>query len=188
MINLRDTYVRVHTREECEKLFKIAKAQGFTWSPDNRPLNILDGQKFPDTIFFHENKFATYSHCNTYDVSEILNENQLEEKEMTAKEFIKGMIKYMTDCDKRESCLECPLYRPLTKNSGGRLCSAKNWKGHEEELMGLIKKKLVGMTEEEAAGVLQKYFDSGSCKTPEKQEAIKLAIRKLKGYEVVEEC
>lgn len=187
MINLRDTYVRVHTREECEKLFEIAKEQGFTWPPDNRPLNILDGQKFPDTISFRADKLATYGHYNTYDVSEIIEENQSEEKEMTAKEFIEGMIKYTNDCDKRESCLECLLYRLLTKNSG-RLCSAKNWKGHEEALMGLIKKKLVGMTEEEAAGVLQKYFDSGSCKTTEEQEAIKLAIKKLKGYKVVEEC
>ena len=184
MINLRDTYVRVHTREECEKLFEIAKVQGFTWSSDNRSLNILDGQKFPDTIFFHENKFATYSPYNTYDVSEILNENQSEEKEITAKEFIECMIKYKNDCDKRGSCLECPLYR----NSERWLCNTEHWKGHEEELMGLIKKKLVGMTEEEEAGVLQKHFDSGSCKTSEEQEAIKLAIRKLKSYEVVEEC
>ena len=179
MINLRDTYVRVHTREECEKLFEIAKEQGFTWPPDNRPLNILDGQKFPDTISFRADKLATYGHYNTYDVSEIIEENQSEEKEMTAREFIEGMIKCADKCANKP-CRLCYLssYHTRCKEN---LCSISNWEGREEELLKLTKNKLNEITEEEAAALFQSYLDNNICKTPEGQEAIKLAIRKLRG-------
>lgn len=179
MINLRDTYVRVHTREECEKLFEIAKKQGFTWPPDNRPLNILDGQKFPDTISFRADKLATYGHYNTYDVSEIIEENQSEEKEMTAREFIEGMIKCADKCTNKP-CRLCDLssYHTRCKEN---LCSILNWEGREEELLKLTKNKLNEITEEKAAALFQSYLDNNICKTPEEQEAIKLAIRKLRG-------
>lgn len=179
MINLRDTYVRVHTREECEKLFEIAKEQGFTWPPDNRPLNILDGQKFPDTISFRADKLATYGHYNTYDVSEIIEENQSEEKEMTTREFIEGMIKCADKCANKP-CRLCDLssYHTRCKEN---LCSISNWEGREEELLKLTKNKLNEITEEEAAALFQSYLDNNICKTPEGQEAIKLAIRKLRG-------
>ena len=178
MINLKDTYVRVHTREECEKLFEIAKKQGFTWPPDNRPLNILDGQKFPDTISFRADKIATYGHYNIYDVSEIIEENPPEEKEMTAREFIEGIIKCANECN--SECFSCTLFSGNARCKKS-LCSVHAWKGNEEKLLEIVRNKLNEMTEEEVAVLLQNYLDNNTFKTPEEQEAIKLAIRKLKG-------
>ncbi len=180
MIDLRGTYVRVDTREECEKLFEIARGQRYIWS-NGRELIVFKELEFPNIFYFRYDKtvIGNYSR-RIYIAAEILDKIQVEEEEMTARKFIEGINKYMSDCVERGSCLECPLYCSLTDNCGG-LCRTENWKGHEEKLIKLVEKKLAGMTEAEAVGVLQKHFDNGSCKTPEEQEAIKLAIKKLRG-------
>lgn len=85
MINLRDTYVRVHTREECEKLFEIARKQGYKWVTGGE-LRVFKVQKFPDVLRFRSNgTVATGYRHNLYTASEIIDESQLEEKQMTAK-------------------------------------------------------------------------------------------------------
>ena len=179
MIDLRDTYVKVNTREECEKLFKIAKEQGYKWVTGEE-LKITDKQKFPDVISFFSSKEVFYG-CRhrIYTASEILNENQSEEKEMTAREFIKCMIKCTDKCAD-EPCRLCTLSSYNTRCEEN-LCSISNWKGREEELLKLARKKLNEMTEEKAVELLQSYLDNRIYETSEEQEAIKLAIRKLRG-------
>lgn len=179
MIDLRNTYVRVNTKEECEKFFEIARKQGYKWITGEE-LKVFENQKFPDVIRFHSNKTVVNGyHHNLYTASEIINENQSEKKEMTAREFIAGMIKCAEECNDK-SCSSCILSDEYTYCEKD-LCHASEWKGNEEELLDIIRIKLNGITEEKAAALLQKCFNSGSCEAPEEQEAIKLAIKKLRG-------
>ena len=152
MINLRNTYVRVNTREECEKFFEIARKQGYKWVTGGE-LRVFEGQKFPDVLRFRsEGTVATGYHHNLYTASEIIDESRSEEKEMTAREFIEGMIKCTDKCA-NEPCHLCSLssYNTSCKEN---LCSISNWEGREEELLKLAKKnKLNEITEEKAAAL-----------------------------------
>lgn len=173
MIDLRDTYVRVNTREECEKLFMIARKQGFKWS-SGKELFVYDTQWFPNTIRFYPNKDVV-TDSTTHKgrpASDVIAD------EMTAKEFIEGMIKYADECN--SECFSCTLF---SGNAGCKksLCSVHAWNGNEEKLLEIVRNKLNETPEEKAAKVLQKHFNNGFCKTPEEQEAIKLAIKKLRG-------
>ena len=61
MIDLRGLRVKVETREECEKLFKMARVQGFKWMRMNEEeLYIINAQTFPDAIHFHEKREVTW--------------------------------------------------------------------------------------------------------------------------------
>lgn len=179
MINLRNTYVRVNTREECEKFFEIARKQGYKWVTGGE-LRVFEGQKFPDVLRFRsDGTVATGYHHNLYIASEIIDENRSEEKEMTAREFIEGMIKCVAGCINK-NCSSCVL-STTNVHCSGNLCKAYEWKGNEEKLLEIVRKKLNEMTDEKAVALLQSYLDDNVCKTPEEQEAIKLAIRKLRG-------
>ena len=59
MIDLRGLKVRVETREECEKLFEVARKQGFKWM-NGEELYITRAQPFPDAIHFHEKREVTW--------------------------------------------------------------------------------------------------------------------------------
>lgn len=179
MINLRNTYVRVNTREECEKFFEIARKQGYKWVTGEE-LRVFEGQEFPDVLRFRsDGTVATGYHHNLYTASEIIDESRSEEKEMTAREFIEGMIKCVAGCGDKK-CSSCVL-SIINAHCSGNLCSAYEWKGNEEKLLEIVRNKLNEMTDEKAVALLQECLDSDSCKTPEEQKAIKLAIRKLRG-------
>lgn len=179
MINLRNTYVRVNTREECEKFFEIARKQGYKWVTGEE-LRVFEGQKFPDVLRFRsDGTVATGYHHNLYTASEIINESRSEEKEMTAREFIEGMIKCVAGCSNK-NCSSCIL-STTNVHCSGNLCKAYEWKGNEEKLLEIVSNKLNEMIDEKAVEILQDYINNHIYETSTEKEAIELAIKKLKG-------
>lgn len=178
MINLRNTYVRVNTREECEKFFEIARKQGYKWVTGGE-LRVFEGQKFPDVLRFRsDGTVATGYHHNLYTASEIIDESRSEEKEMTAREFIEGMIKCAEGCI-NSYCSSCLThYNPHCEDD---LCIVSHWKGKEEKLLEIARNKLNEISEEKATEILQSYLDNRICETSAEKEAIELAIKKLRG-------
>ena len=185
MIDLRGLRVRVETREECEKLFEMARGQGFKWMNEEE-LYIMKAQPFPDAIHFHEKREVTWC-CDYYnieakDVFRIENEST----EMTMREFWERFIKLTKCADRR--CRDCVFSRQNTKSKSS-LCNASNWNDNNiDELIELVQKDdpiYQPMTENEAVDII----DDLSAKLEEyeypisdkQKEALELAIKKLKG-------
>lgn len=188
MIDLRGLKVRVETREECEKLFKIARKQGFKWM-NGEDLYILYDQPFPDNIHFHEKREVTWC-CNYYNIEakDIFRiENETENKEMTAREFLEGFIK-LKNCGSRD-CNEC-VFSSINLRSKFSLCNNENWNNSNiDKLIELVEKDdpiyHSTMTESEAAYIiddLSAALEEYEYPISDKQkEALGLAIRKFKG-------
>ncbi len=188
MIDLRGLKVRVETREECEKLFKIARKQGFKWM-NGEDLYILYDQPFPDNIHFHEKREAIWC-CNHYNIEakDIFRiENETENKEMTAREFLEGFIK-LKNCGSRD-CNEC-VFSSINLRSKFSLCNNENWNNSNiDKLIELVEKDdpiyHSTMTESEAAYIiddLSAALEEYEYPISDKQkEALGLAIRKFKG-------
>lgn len=186
MIDLRGLKVRVETREECEKLFEVARKQGFKWM-NGEELYITRAQPFPDAIHFHEKREVTWC-CDYYNIEakDIFRiENETENKEMTAREFLEGFIK-LKNCGSRD-CNEC-VFSSINLRSKFSLCNNENWNNSNiDKLIELVEKDdpiyHSTMTESEAAYIiddlsaaLEEYPISDKQK-----EALGLAIRKFKG-------
>lgn len=186
MIDLRGLKIRVETREECEKLFEMARGQGFKWM-NKENLYILHGQSFPDAIHFHEKREVTWC-CDRYNIEakDIFRiENKTENKEMTAREFLEEFIK-LKNCVGRK-CSECVFFY-INLQSKVSLCNNDNWDNSNiEKLIELVKKGdpiyHKPMTESEAADII----DDLSAELEEypisdkQKKALELAIKKLKG-------
>lgn len=187
MIDLRGLKVRVETREECEKLFKIARKQGFKWM-NGEDLYILYDH-FPDNIHFHEKREVTWC-CNHYNIEakDIFRiENETESTEMTAREFLEGFIK-LKNCGSRD-CNEC-VFSSINLRSKFSLCNNENWNNSNiDKLIELVEKDdpiyHSTMTESEAAYIiddLSAALEEYEYPISDKQkEALGLAIRKFKG-------
>lgn len=188
MIDLRGLRVKVETREECEKLFKMARGQGFKWINEEE-LYIIHAQTFPDAIHFHEKREVTWC-CDYYNIEakDIFRiENETESTEMTAREFLEEFIK-LKNCSGRK-CSEC-VFSYINLQSKVSLCNNDNWDNSNiEKLIELVKKGdpiyHKPMTENEAidiiddlSAVLEKYEYPISDK---QKEALELVIKKLKG-------
>lgn len=193
MIDLRELKVRVETREECEKLFEMARGQGFRWM-NGEELYILNCQPFPDNISFNEERKVTWC-CGYYnieakDIFRKVKDNKREiESEITAREFLEKFIK-LTKCDNRR-CSECAFSSPNTKNKTS-LCNASNWhKSNIEEVIELVQKGdsiyRKPMTESEAVNIINNlYADIGRAGyqiSKDEKEALELITKKLKGEE-----
>lgn len=188
MIDLRGLKVRVETREECEKLFKIARKQGFKWM-NGEELYITRAQPFPDAIHFHEKREVTWC-CDYYNIEakDIFRiENETENKEMTAREFLEGFIK-LKNCGSRD-CNEC-VFSSINLRSKFSLCNNENWNNSNiDKLIELVEKDdpiyHSTMTESEAAYIiddLSAALEEYEYPISDKQkEALGLAIRKFKG-------
>lgn len=188
MIDLRGLKVRVETREECEKLFEIARKQGFK-RMNEEYLYILHDQPFPDNICFNEKREVTWC-CNYYNIEakDIFRiENETENKEMTAREFLEGFIK-LKNCGSRD-CNEC-VFSSINLRSKFSLCNNENWNNSNiDKLIELVEKDdpiyHSTMTESEAAYIiddLSAALEEYEYPISDKQkEALGLAIRKFKG-------
>lgn len=188
MIDLRGLKVRVETREECEKLFEIARKQGFKWM-NGENLYILHDQPFPDNICFNEKREVTWC-CNYYNIEEkdiFRIENETENKEMTAKEFLEEFIK-LKNCGGRK-CSEC-VFSYINLQSKVSLCNNDNWDNSNiEKLIELVQKGdpiyHKPMTENEAIDIiddLSAELEEYEYPISDKQkEALELVIKKLKG-------
>lgn len=188
MIDLRGLKVRVETREECEKLFEVARKQGFKWM-NGEELYITRAQPFPDAIHFHEKREVTWC-CNHYNIEakDIFRiENETENKEMTAREFLEGFIK-LKNCGSRD-CNEC-VFSSINLRSKFSLCNNENWNNSNiDKLIELVEKDdpiyHSTMTESEAAYIiddLSAALEEYEYPISDKQkEALGLAIRKFKG-------
>lgn len=200
MIDLRGLKIRVETREECEKLFEMARGQGFKWM-NKENLYILHGQSFPDAIHFHEKREVTWC-CDRYNIEakDIFRiENKTENNEMTAKEFI-HKYKRMNVCEDvpEKKCDNCIWYRKHTK-CGQDLCNYFDYEietkdEFEKELLEIIEthdspvwidpeKEAMKKETEEAVGILEGTIkglkDSGI--NNKLTEALKVALDSLKG-------
>ncbi|RGH54978.1 hypothetical protein DW846_01960 [Ruminococcus sp. AM36-2AA] len=188
MIDLRGLKVRVETREECEKLFEVARKQGFKWM-NGEELYITRAQPFPDAIHFHEKREVTWC-CDYYNIEakDIFRiENETENKEMTAREFLEGFIK-LKNCGSRD-CNEC-VFSSINLRSKFSLCNNENWNNSNiDKLIELVEKDdpiyHSTMTESEAAYIiddLSAALEEYEYPISDKQkEALGLAIRKFKG-------
>lgn len=188
MIDLRGLRVRVETREECEKLFEMARGQGFKWMNEEE-LYIMREQPFPDAIHFHEKREVTWC-CNYYNIEakDIFRiENETENKEMTAREFLEEFIK-LKNCGSRD-CNVCVL-SSINLQSKVSLCSSNNWNySNIDKLIELVQKGDPiyhrPMTESEAADIIDNLsaaLEEYEYPISDKQkEALELAIRKFKG-------
>lgn len=188
MIDLRGLKVRVETREECEKLFEVARKQGFKWM-NGEELYITRAQSFPDAIHFHEKREVTWC-CDYYNIEakDIFRiENETENKEMTAREFLEGFIK-LKNCGSRD-CNEC-VFSSINLRSKFSLCNNENWNNSNiDKLIELVEKDdpiyHSTMTESEAAYIiddLSAALEEYEYPISDKQkEALGLAIRKFKG-------
>lgn len=188
MIDLRGLKVRVETREECEKLFEVARKQGFKWM-NGEELYITRAQPFPDAIHFHEKREVTWC-CDYYNIEakDIFRiENETENKEMTAREFLEGFIK-LKNCGSRD-CNEC-VFSSINLRSKFSLCNNENWNNSNiDKLIELVEKDdpiyHSTMTESEAAYIIDDL--SAALKEYEypisdkQKEALGLVIRKFKG-------
>ena len=195
MIDLRGLKVRVETREECEKLFKIARGQGFGWMNEEE-LYILNCQPFPDNISFNEERKVTWC-CGYYNIEakDIFRiENETESTEMTAREFLKRFVK-LIKCASRK-CEDCVFYYNNTK-SKCQLCGVANyWNDNNiDELIELVQKGdpiyHKPMSESEAADIiddLSAALEEYEYPISDKQKkALELAIKKFKGEKNNEE-
>lgn len=188
MIDLRGLKVRVETREECEKLFEMARKQRFKWM-NNENLYILYDQPFPDNICFNEKREVTWC-CNYYNIEakDIFRiENETENKEMTAREFLEEFIKLKKCCGR--NCNEC-VFSYINLQSKVSLCNNDNWDNSNiEKLIELVKKGdpiyHKSMTENEAIDIiddLSAELEEYEYPISDKQKkALELAIKKLKG-------
>lgn len=189
MIDLRGLRVRVETREECEKLFEIAREQGFKWT-NGKNLYILYEQIFPDNIHFtHRTRDVAWC-CNYYNIEakDIFRiENETENKEMTAREFLEEFIK-LKNCGGRK-CSEC-VFSYINLQSKVSLCNNDNWDNSNiEKLIELVKKGdpiyHKPMTENEAIDIiddLSAELEEYEYPISDKQKkALELVIKKLKG-------
>lgn len=125
MIDLRGLKVRVETREECERLFEMARGQGFKWMNEEE-LYIMRLQPFPDNIHFHEKREVTWC-CDYYNIEakDIFRiENETENTEMTAREFLEGFIK-LKNCGGR-ACDVC-VFSSVNLQSDFSLCNSEHW-------------------------------------------------------------
>nr|DAZ58848.1 MAG TPA: hypothetical protein [Caudoviricetes sp.] len=189
MIDLRGLKVRVETREECEKLFEIARKQGFKWMNEEE-LYIMRLQPFPDIIHFHEKREVTWCCCDYYNIEakDIFRiENETESTEMTAREFLEGFIK-VKKCGGRK-CSEC-VFSYINLQSKVLLCNNDNWDNSNiEKLIELVKKGdpiyHKPMTENEAIDIiddLSAELEEYEYPISDKQKkALELAIKKLRG-------
>lgn len=189
MIDLRGLKVKVETREECEKLFEMARKQGFKWM-NKENLYILHDQLFPDVIHFHKKREVTWCCCDYYNIEakDIFRiENETESTEMTAREFLEGFIK-IKKCGGRK-CSEC-VFSYINLQSKVSLCNNDNWDNSNiEKLIELVKKGdpiyHKPMTENEAIDIiddLSAELEEYEYPISDKQKkALELAIKKLKG-------
>lgn len=193
MIDLRGLKVRVETREECEKLFKMARGQGFKWM-NGEELYIMRAQPFPDAIHFHEKREVTWC-CDYYNIEakDIFRiENETENKEMTAREFLEGFIKFK-NCGSRD-CNKCVFSSINLQNNfslcSSSLCSSNNWNySNIDKLIELVQKGdpiyHSPMTENEAADIIDNLsaeLEEYEYPISDKQKkALELVIKKLKG-------
>ena len=188
MIDLRGLKVRVETREECEKLFEIAREQGFKWRNEEN-LYILHEQSFPDNIRFNKKRKVTWC-CGDYHIEAkviLQTKNETENKEMTAREFLEGFIK-LKKCDGR-NCNVC-VFSSINLQSDFSLCNSEHWNNSNiEKLIELVEKDdpiyHSPMTESEAADIiddLSAALEEYEYPISDKQKkALELAIKKFKG-------
>lgn len=188
MIDLRGLKVRVETREECEKLFEIAREQGFKWM-NKENLYILHDQPFPDNICFNEKREVTWC-CNYYNIEakDIFRiGNKTKNTKMTAREFLEEFIK-LKNCGGRK-CSEC-VFSYINLQSKVSLCNNDNWDNSNiEKLIELVKKGdpiyHKPMTENEAVDIiddLSAELEEYEYPISDKQKkALELVIKKLKG-------
>lgn len=126
--------------------------------------------------------------CNYYNIEakDIFRiENETENKEMTAREFLKRFIK-LKNCGSRD-CNVC-VFSSINLQRDLSLCNSSNWNNSNiEELIELVEKDDPiyhrPMTENEAADII----DDLSAELEEypisdkQKKALELAIKKLKG-------
>lgn len=199
MIDLRGLKVRVETREECEKLFEIARKQGFKWM-NKENLYILHDQPFPDNICLNEKREVTWC-CNYYNIEakDIFRiGNKTKNTKMTAKEFI-HKYKRINDCKDvpQEACDNCIWSRKHTK-CGEDLCNYFDYEietddEFEKELLEIIEthdnpvwidpeKEAMEKETEEAVGILEETIkglkDSGV--NNKLTEALEVALDSLR--------
>ena len=181
MIDLRNTCVVVRTREEYENILKIAEKQGFHWYEEEDARPFVFTFLFPYILHFRSDYIIgvirkdlklNFIDYKCYEASELI-----KEKELTAKEFIKGFYKIRADCGYTEHCDKCQLNQNNTKCEKF-LCNFSHWENNEDELIKIMINVIAEQKEIECV----KNFIKDSYETLDKDivNALEFVVKKIK--------
>lgn len=183
MIDLRNTWVLVRTKEENEMLLKQAEKQGFHWYSKGN-CKPLPGQHFPDILKFCNNKDVVHSvrigvECDAfYEASELLGT-----KEMTAREFIERIVDICSCIGSWRECSQCVFDANNTKCKKD-LCNIGNWKNNIDEILEILAsgRTTVPTPEEKAIDILENFIENPdrAALNDEFVESLKLTVEKVK--------
>lgn len=176
MIDLRNTCVVVRTQEECKNILKEAEKQGF-----QDILPFISSASLPYILQFKFDHIVEayrisskidFTDYKCYEASELI-----KEKELTAKEFIKGYYKIRADCGYTEHCDKCQLNQDNTKCEKF-LCDFSHWENNEDELIKIMINVIAEQKEIECV----KNFIKDSYETLDKDivNALEFIVKKIK--------
>lgn len=179
MIDLKNTYVVIRTQEEYENILKIAEKQGFHWYEEEDARPFVFTFSFPYILHFRSDYIIgvirkdlklNFINYKCYEASELI-----KEKELTAREFIKGFYKFCTNCRYME-CKECKLGKDNTK-CRRTLCISSNWKNNVDELIEIISDMI---EEKETEKKIKRIENSYRTLNQDVVNALEIIIKRLK--------
>lgn len=179
MIDLKNTYVVIRTQEEYENILKIAEKQGFHWYEEEDARPFVFTFSFPYILHFRSDYIIgvirkdlklNFINYKCYEASELI-----KEKELTAREFIKGFYKFDTNCRYME-CKECKLGEDNTKCRRS-LCISSNWKNNVDELIEIISDMI---EEKETEKEIKRIENSYRTLNQDVVNALEIIIKRLK--------
>ena len=183
MIDLRNTYVVIRTQEEYENILKIAGKQGFHWYEEEDARPFVFTFSFPYILHFRSDYIIgairkdlklNFIDYKCYEASELI-----KEKELTAREFIKGFYKIRADCGyiEYEHCNKCKLNQNNTKCEKF-LCDIFHWENNEDELIKIMTSII---TEQKAIECVKNFIhDSYGTLDEDIVNALGFVVKKIK--------
>lgn len=183
MIDLRNTYVVIRTQEEYENILKIAEKQGFHWYGEEDARPFVFTFSFPYILHFKSDYIIgvirkdlklNFIDYKCYEASELI-----KEKELTAREFIKGFYKMSVNC-KYLQCEKCKLGKDNTKCKRS-LCISSNWKNNVDELIEIISDMIEEKETEKEIKRIENFIQNSNITLDEDiVNALEIIIKKLK--------
>lgn len=181
MIDLTGKKVIIRTQEEFEKILDIGEKQGFTWDSGKDFKAFEVHCSFPILIMFRPDKKTLIYDGYPYIVEA---SKLLGTKELTAREFIKGMQKILESCE-NVGCYKCVLSKHNTKSKTGLCIPMQKMNSDDvEELIEIVKsgRTAIKSQNEIVAETIQNFIKNPDrmALTDDFMDFLKLAVKKLK--------
>ena len=136
MIDLTNKAILIKNQENFERILEEARKQGSHWYWGKKDCSFLDVD-FPLLLLIDKDKNMDIWDINPCDCEFCEASDLLNEKEMTAREFVEWMCKILSQCYRME-CEKCVLSDVNTK-CGSSFCNNRNWNDNKGELLELAK-------------------------------------------------